>query len=87
MAVPSPFCRFHRPHPHPTSPKALVDHKLEPAIKPFHGQVNARDVYDIERFDETATRGVVVTLEDNAKYYGHFDHIMSHQWQQEILGE
>jgi beta-adrenergic-receptor kinase len=60
---------------------------LEPAIKPFHGQVNARDVYDIERFDETATRGVVVTPEDNAKYYGHFDHIMSHQWQQEILSE
>lgn len=62
-----------------------MDQKLEPAIKPFHGQVNARDVYDIERFDDAATRGVVVTAEDNAKYYSHFDHTMSHQWQEEVL--
>ena len=44
-------------------------------------------MYDIERFDDTMTKGVVVTPEDNAKYYGHFDHIMSHQWQEEVLGK
>lgn len=64
-----------------------MDHRLEPAIKPFHGQVNARDVYDIDRFDEQDTRGVVVTAEDNAKYYSSFDHVMSHQWQEEVLSE
>lgn len=64
--------------------QALVDHKVKPAIQPFQGQVNAKDVYDIDRFDHHDTRKIVVTQEDNDKYYRDFDHIMSHQWQEEL---
>ena len=48
--------------------------------------MNANDVYEIDRFDTWDMRGVPVTKEDNVKYYAHFDHIMSHYWQEEILG-
>jgi serine/threonine protein kinase len=64
---------------------ALVQHKVEPAIKPFSGQVNARDVHDIDRFDQADTRRVVLTEADQMKFYANFDHTMSHHWQEEIL--
>lgn len=47
--------------------------------------MNAKDVYDIDRFDQHDTRRIQITPEDNRKYYKHFDHIMSHQWQEEVL--
>lgn len=65
--------------------QALVDHKIQPVIRPVQGLVNAKDVYDIDRFDQHATRKIVVTAEDNEKYYRNFNHIMSHQWQSEVL--
>ncbi|EGD77494.1 AGC/GRK/BARK protein kinase [Salpingoeca rosetta] len=64
---------------------ALADHKVDPLIKPFQGQVNARDVYDIERLNQYETKKVVITAEDNSKYYSTFNHIMSHHWQREVL--
>eukprot|EP00053_Salpingoeca_punica_P017045 m.162949 g.162949 ORF g.162949 m.162949 type:complete len:743 (-) comp17102_c0_seq1:2139-4367(-) len=65
--------------------QALVDHKLAPPIRPLQGQVNARGVYDIDRFDTYDTRRVVVDKADNDKYYRNFNHIMTHQWQEEVL--
>eukprot|EP00052_Salpingoeca_macrocollata_P023058 m.201937 g.201937 ORF g.201937 m.201937 type:complete len:774 (-) comp21945_c0_seq2:103-2424(-) len=65
--------------------QALVDHKVPPPITPSQGQVNAKDVYDIDRFDNYDTRKVVVTEADHQKYYRSFDHIMTHQWQEEVL--
>eukprot|EP00039_Didymoeca_costata_P019985 m.339626 g.339626 ORF g.339626 m.339626 type:complete len:744 (+) comp18889_c0_seq1:208-2439(+) len=64
---------------------ALTDHKLKPLIVPTAGMVNASDVHDIERFDFNETRRVKITDEDNSKYYKNFDHIMSHNWQEEVL--
>ncbi len=49
-------------------------------------QVNAKDVFDIERFDPDETKKVVVGPADNEKYYKNFYHVMSHQWQEEVLG-
>ena len=49
-------------------------------------QVNAKDVFEIERFDPEDIKKVVVTQADNDKYYKNFYHVMSHQWQEEILG-
>jgi hypothetical protein len=49
-------------------------------------KVNAQDVYEIDRFDTWDMRRVEVTADDNKKYYANFDHIMSHYWQEEILG-
>lgn len=65
--------------------QALADHKVQPLIRPFQGQVNAKDVYEIDRFDTHDTRRITVTQEDNDKYYKNFDHIMSHQWQEEVM--
>ena len=64
--------------------QALMDHKVRPPIQPTHGMVNANDVHDIERFDHHDTRKVKITAEDNEKYYQNFDHIMSHNWQEEV---
>ena len=64
--------------------QALMDHKVRPAIVPTHGMVNANGVHDIERFDHHDTRKVKITDEDNQKYYQHFGHIMSHNWQEEV---
>ena len=66
---------------------ALADHKVSPPLKPFQGQVNARDVYDIERLNQYETKKVVITAEDNSKYYSSFNHMMSHHWQREVLSE
>eukprot|EP00047_Mylnosiga_fluctuans_P003990 m.232160 g.232160 ORF g.232160 m.232160 type:complete len:734 (+) comp12307_c0_seq1:159-2360(+) len=65
---------------------AMLDHKVPPPIRPSSNQVNANDVYEIDRFDTWDMRRVAVTPEDNKKYYANFDHIMSHYWQEEILG-
>lgn len=65
---------------------ALIDHKVKPPIQPSANQVNAQDVYEIDRFDTWDMRRVEVTADDNKKYYANFDHIMSHYWQEEILG-
>ncbi len=51
------------------------------------GKVNAHDVYEIDRFDTWDLRRITITPEDNKKYYSSFDHIMSHYWQEEILGD
>eukprot|EP00056_Hartaetosiga_gracilis_P011891 m.184381 g.184381 ORF g.184381 m.184381 type:complete len:833 (-) comp13597_c1_seq2:27-2525(-) len=64
---------------------AMFDHKLDPPIKPFQGQVNAKNVFDIERIDLSDTNKIAITPEDNMKYYSSFNHIMSHQWQEEVL--
>lgn len=64
---------------------ALIEGEIAPPYVPIAGQVNAKDVYDIEQFDDYETRKITVTPEDNAKYYKHFDHIMSYQWQEEVL--
>eukprot|EP00055_Hartaetosiga_balthica_P002224 m.3155 g.3155 ORF g.3155 m.3155 type:complete len:782 (-) comp2025_c0_seq1:120-2465(-) len=64
---------------------AMFDHKLDPPIKPFQGQVNAKNVFDIERMDLTDTNKIVISPEENMKYYSSFSHIMSHQWQEEVL--
>lgn len=65
--------------------QALSDLQLDPPIRPSSTQVNAKDVFEIERFDDADTKRVVVTTADNDKYYKHFYHVMSHQWQEEIL--
>lgn len=64
--------------------QALMDHKLKPQIIPTRGMVNAQDVHDIDRFDFSETRRIKITDEDHEKYK-HFNHIMSHNWQEEVL--
>ncbi len=49
-------------------------------------QVNAKDVSDIDKFDMDEVRRVNISDAENNKYYKHFYHVMSHQWQEEILG-
>ncbi len=48
--------------------------------------MNAKDVNDIDRFDTEDVRKLVISDAENTKYYKHFYHVMSHQWQEEILG-
>ena len=48
--------------------------------------MNAKDVFEIDRFDQTDTKKVTITRADNEKYYKHFYHVMSHQWQEEVIG-
>jgi hypothetical protein len=48
--------------------------------------VNAKDVLDIERFNLDDVKRINITDAENSKYYKHFYHVMSHQWQEEILG-
>ena len=48
--------------------------------------MNAKEVYEIDRFDADDTKRVVITAADNDKYYKNFYHVMSHQWQEEIIG-
>eukprot|EP00730_Choanoeca_flexa_P001469 TRINITY_DN10648_c0_g1_i3.p1 TRINITY_DN10648_c0_g1~~TRINITY_DN10648_c0_g1_i3.p1 ORF type:complete len:732 (+),score=226.70 TRINITY_DN10648_c0_g1_i3:156-2351(+) len=64
---------------------AVVQHRVEPLIHPFQGQVNAHNVNDIDRFNEADTRRITITEEDQRKYYSSFDHTMSHHWQREVL--
>eukprot|EP00045_Choanoeca_perplexa_P015219 m.186306 g.186306 ORF g.186306 m.186306 type:complete len:296 (+) comp16919_c0_seq21:117-1004(+) len=64
---------------------AIVQHRVEPLIKPYQGQVNAHNVHDIDRFSDSDTRRVTITAEDQSKYYASFDHTMSHHWQREVL--
>ena len=51
-------------------------------------KVNAKEVYEIGS-DKRAreARRIKITDEDNRKFYRHFDHVMSHQWQDEVLRE
>eukprot|EP00049_Salpingoeca_infusionum_P022705 m.8271 g.8271 ORF g.8271 m.8271 type:complete len:847 (-) comp5339_c0_seq2:2563-5103(-) len=76
-----------RAHPffHEIEWYALLDHKIEPAIKPIKNQVNAVDVYDIQRIQRHDIKSIKITPEENIQYYSSFHHIMSHQWQTEIL--
>eukprot|EP00041_Stephanoeca_diplocostata_P036665 m.1347605 g.1347605 ORF g.1347605 m.1347605 type:complete len:764 (+) comp24912_c0_seq12:496-2787(+) len=62
--------------------QALLDHKVVPKIKPLHGQVNAKEVHEIDRLPYTSK--VKLTTEDNVRYRN-FNHVMSHQWQEEVL--
>ena len=39
----------------------MVQHRLEPLIRPYQGQVNAHNVNDIDRFSESDTRRVTIT--------------------------
>ena len=64
---------------------ALADHRLEAPIQPFRNRVNASDVHEIDRHDERDIKHVTVTAQEQDKYYGHFTHTMSHEWQREIL--
>eukprot|EP00051_Salpingoeca_urceolata_P013100 m.163707 g.163707 ORF g.163707 m.163707 type:complete len:727 (+) comp17696_c6_seq1:553-2733(+) len=64
---------------------ALVDHKIPPPIKPNHGRVNAKDVIDIDTFNYKETKKIKITDQDNQKYYAHFEHVMSQQWQSEVM--
>lgn len=66
--------------------EALSEWKVEALIIPRHGQVNAKEVYEIGS-DKHAreARRIKITDEDNRKFYRHFDHVMSHQWQEEVL--
>lgn len=65
--------------------EALADHRVQPAIEPRQGQVNAENILDINTFNQRDVRKVKVTDADVRKYYRNFDHIMSHQWQDEVL--
>jgi hypothetical protein len=49
------------------------------------GQVNAKDVYEIDRFGTNETRGVKITPEDEKKYYRHFDLVHAQHWQEEVV--
>eukprot|EP00045_Choanoeca_perplexa_P015215 m.186248 g.186248 ORF g.186248 m.186248 type:complete len:109 (+) comp16919_c0_seq13:676-1002(+) len=40
---------------------AIVQHRVEPLIKPYQGQVNAHNVHDIDRFSDSDTRRVTIT--------------------------
>mmetsp|Transcript_481 Transcript_481/g.1363 ORF Transcript_481/g.1363 Transcript_481/m.1363 type:complete len:783 (-) Transcript_481:511-2859(-) len=64
---------------------ALNDHKIKPKIEPLHGQVNAKEVYEIDRFQANETRGIKVTAEDEQKYYRHFDLVHAQHWQEEVV--
>lgn len=64
---------------------AMADHRLEPKIVPHQGQVNAENILDITTFSQRDVRKIKVTEEDTKKYYRNFGHIMSHQWQEEVL--
>ena len=51
----------------------------------MQGQVNAKDVYEIDRFGTNETRGVKITPEDEKKYYRHFDLVHAQHWQEEVV--
>ena len=42
-------------------------------------------MFEIDRFDQADTKKVTITRADNDKYYKHFYHVMSHQWQEEVI--
>eukprot|EP00042_Codosiga_hollandica_P058880 m.894882 g.894882 ORF g.894882 m.894882 type:complete len:840 (+) comp59989_c0_seq10:2907-5426(+) len=65
--------------------QALADHQLQPPITPSSTQVNAKDANEIERFDDAEMKKIQISEAENNKYYKHFYHVMSHQWQEEIL--
>ena len=43
-------------------------------------------MHEIERFDDADVKRVEVTQADHDKFYSRFYHVMSHQWQEEIIG-